>query len=101
MSHLGDPAVYVKFFGGVLNLALFPDVPRQQYVAWYGSATKRGAWMWAPHQVRENLGYPERANLALLDSIVAVFSLVLRRVPRCHSPPYIAPTAIPDLYVMQ
>ena len=64
MLDFGDPAVYVKSFAVVPNLALFLNVPRPQYTAWTTCATKQEAWQRASHQAKENLADAERVNLA-------------------------------------
>ena len=56
--------------------------------------------MWISHEVRENFADPEWANLALLDSVASVCSLVFRRIARCHWPLSIAPTAMADMFEM-
>ena len=94
---IGDPGVYVKFFGRALNFAMFTEVQRPQHADRNNCAATQGAWLRISRQSWGDLTDPDWANSSLLDSIVWVYSPVSLRIAHCHRPLHIVPAATADL----
>ena len=92
-----DPALYLDFFGQILDFAVFPQKSKHALALGSDINSKSKASEWTCEQMTADALHPQWIHRSLIDQLGILFAYLSHRIGDCRLPIYIGPKVASQL----